>query len=620
MRLNRSYRWNLIWAATKAEVLEAVKLLSRASVLGADTETTGLGDDAEIVTIQISDGYNTLVIPAEFAGLLVPLAEIPTAFHNVAFDVPKMRSMGIPLKMAYDTLLMYNWTGRFDAGDGSLKAVSQRYSGLQKISFKQTFAEYTNFKYALQADPKYAISYAGWDAYITWHTFQALKKVLESQGQYDAYLQIGVPLQEALMHMREAGLGIDVTTLEGYIPIYRTLIKRLESEIYASLGKTINLNSAKQVGELIAKLEDNPKTTASGQIATDKETLKELMEQHPVIKKMLLRKSLTTRVNNHLKALLIHTRDGRIHPTFNPLHAETGRLSTSEPNLQNIVKDESLAPEERELGISLRKAVIPAKGYMLLDVDYSQIEIRIVAALAKEQIMIDAIRNGLDAHSLTASKVFSTSYEDFIAAKKAEHPTPEQERLLLQRSLSKSLNFGIIYGMSPTGFQRRAAEIGINISLPTAKHYVDTFFIEYPAIKQFENFCEEYVQKNGYIQTATGRRRYISYANSPDRSARSAAARKAVNTPIQGTSADIIFAAMVDIDRDPFLRDNGVRMLHQVHDELLFELPKDSDPKVVEHIVEIMKHPPSLANLDEIMAGVPIDLDAQTGTNWRDIH
>jgi DNA polymerase-1 len=620
MRLQRAYRWNLIWAQTPSEVLEAVKLLSKAPVLGGDTETDGLGDDANVITVQLSDGYNTLVIPAQLTELLKPLAGVPVAFHNVGFDVPKLRSMGFPVKTAYDTLLMYNWTGRFDAGDGSLKSVAQRYAGLQKVSFSETFTLYSNFKHGLLAEPEYAIKYAGWDAYITVHTFNALKKVLQSQGQWNNYLNIGVGLQEALMTMHANGLGVDVVTLESYIPIYKNLLRQLEQDIYSELGTKMNLNSSKQMGELIARLDSNPKRLASGAIATDKETLATLESQHPIIHKILLRKALSTRVNNHLKALLDHAKDGRIHPSFNPLHAQTGRLSTSEPNLQNIVKDSSLTQEERDMGISLRRAVIPAKGFMLLDTDYSQIEIRIVAALAEETTLIHAIRNGLDAHSLTASKVFGNSYEEYIEAKSAEHPTTDQAMLLQQRSLSKSLNFGIIYGMSPTGFQARANEIGLQIGLQTAKRYVDAFFNEYPAIKNFEVFCKQFAATNGYIQTALGRRRYIPYSNSPDRKLRSSAGRKAVNTPIQGTSADIIFAAMVDINNDRYLRENGVRMLHQVHDELLFELPEDTDPKVMKYITDMMKQPPSLPQLPEIMKGVPIDLDAETGSNWNEIH
>ena len=445
--------------------------------------------------------------------------------------------------------------------------------------------------------------YAAEDADVTFQLAAILTPQLDASGQGRVFRDIECPLLPALVHMEQAGIAVDLDALAQVGVSLQQRIDELAATIQQHAGRSFNLNSPKQLGEILfdeLKLADKAKKTATGQYKTDEQTLATLEGKHPVVSEILAYREAAKLKSTYVDSLpsFIAPTTGRIHTHFHQLVAATGRLASTDPNLQNI-------PVRSAAGREIRKAFVPRQApidnrqstippFTLLSCDYSQIELRVMAALAGDESMIDAFRAGLDIHNATAAKVFGVPLDQVTGD---------------QRRSAKMVNFGIIYGISAFGLSQRLA-----IPRPEAASIIDAYFREYPAIREFMERTIAQAREAGYVATLTGRRRSFPDLTSSSQVLRSNAERAAINTPIQGTAADMIKLAMIRIDA--LLRESPyqTRMLLQVHDELVFDLALPERDELVPKILHAMKTALPLPH------DVPIEVEHGTGPNWLAAH
>jgi DNA polymerase-1 len=369
-------------------------------------------------------------------------------------------------------------------------------------------------------------------------------------------------------------------------------IDELAKSIHVHADRSFNIASPKQLGEILFDqlgLADKAKKTKTGQYKTDEQTLATLEGKHPIISDILAYREASKLKSTYLDALPTHivAETGRIHTHFHQLVAATGRLASSDPNLQNI-------PVRSEAGRKIRKAFVPRQGFTLLSCDYSQIELRVMAALSQDATMIEAFQNDADIHTITAAKVFVVEPENVTAD---------------MRRTAKMVNFGIIYGISAFGLSQRLA-----IPRTEAANIIEAYFREYPAIREFMDRTVNEAREAGYVETISGRRRYFPDLNSGNQNLRGNAERAAINTPIQGTAADMIKLAMIRIAALLGEKSYKTKMLLQVHDELVFDLALDEQEELVPRILSAMKTALPLPH------GVPIEVSSGTGPNWLAAH
>ncbi len=434
--------------------------------------------------------------------------------------------------------------------------------------------------------------YAAEDADVTYQLAAHLRPLLTSSGQQKILHDIEGPLLPVLVRMEMAGIAIDraaLTTIGGELQIQ---IDDLALAIHRHAGRPFNIASPKQLGEILfdhLNLADKAKKTKTGQYKTDEQTLSTLEGKHPIITDILSWRESSKLKSTYLDALPNHVvaQTARIHTHFHQLVAATGRLASSDPNLQNI-------PVRSEAGRKIRKAFVPRAGFTLLSCDYSQIELRVMAALANDATMIEAFRNHADIHTATAAKVFGCAASDVSPA---------------MRRTAKMVNFGIIYGISAFGLSQRLA-----IPRAEAAATIDAYFREYPSIREFMDRTVAAARADGYVETLSGRRRYFSDLTSGNQNLRGNAERAAINTPIQGTAADMIKLAMIHIDALLRRKPYQSRMLLQVHDELVFDLAPDEQEELVPQILAAMTTALPLPN------GVPVEVEYGTGPNWLAAH
>jgi DNA polymerase-1 len=434
--------------------------------------------------------------------------------------------------------------------------------------------------------------YAAEDADVTFQLAGKIHPLLDEAGQAKILREIESPLLPVLVRMEMEGIAIDPQALKDIGVELQQQIDGLAQSIQQHAGRAFNIASPKQLGEILFDqlgLADKAKKTKTGQYKTDEQTLATLEGKHPIISDILSWREATKLKSTYLDALpkFIVPQTGRIHTHFHQLVAATGRLASSDPNLQNI-------PVRSEAGRKIRKAFVPRKGHVLLSCDYSQIELRVMAALANDATMIEAFRNHTDIHTITASKVFVVEPENVTSD---------------MRRTAKMVNFGIIYGISAFGLSQRLA-----IPRAEAAAIIEAYFREYPAIKDFMELTVAEARESGYVETLSGRRRYFPDLNSANQNIRGNAERAAINTPIQGTAADMIKLAMIRINA--LLREKPwqSRMLLQVHDELVFDLAREEEDELVPQILEIMRNALPLPH------GVPVEVEHGTGSNWLAAH
>lgn len=440
--------------------------------------------------------------------------------------------------------------------------------------------------------------YAAEDADVTWQLAEKLRPLLDESGQSRVYHLIEGPLLPVLVAMEMEGIRVDPASLEIIGNELQKQIDSLAASIHAHAGKAFNLASPKQLGEVLfdrLKLADRPKKTKTGQYKTDEQTLAAMEGAHPMIAEILLWREATKLKSTYLDALPNHLvpSTGRIHTHFHQLVAATGRLASAEPNLQNI-------PIRSQAGRNIRKAFVaknsPASEskFVILACDYSQIELRVMAAIANDPTMIAAFKHGTDIHTTTASKVFSVAEEAVTSE---------------MRRTAKMVNFGIIYGISAFGLSQR-----LGIPRADAGDIIDAYFREYPAIRAFMEDTVAQARETGYAETLTGRRRMFPDLLSANQNLKSNAERAAINMPIQGSAADMIKLAMIRIDAHLRARSARSRLILQVHDELVFELCENEKEDLIPEILEIMRNALPLPN------EVPVEVEFGMGMNWLEAH
>jgi len=419
-----------------------------------------------------------------------------------------------------------------------------------------------------------------------------LAPLLKESGQERVFTEIESPLLPVLAAMENEGIRLDPVALEDVGKKLRLDLARLEASIYTHAGAKFNIGSPKQLGEILfgkLALDANAKKTKTGQYSTDEATLTALAPKHPIVAEVMEYREASKLLSTYIDALpnSISPADGRIHTTFYQLATSTGRLNSQDPNLQNI-------PIRTATGREIRRAFVPREGdYQILSADYSQIELRILAALTQDPGLLDGLTSGEDIHRATAAKVFGLPLAEVTKA---------------QRNQAKMVNYGISYGISAFGLSQR-----LGIPRADAKALIDGYFAQYPGIKQYMTDTVAQARERGYVETVTGRRRYLPDLRSANASVRAAAERNAINMPIQGSSADLIKIAMVQIARVARDENWRTKLLLQVHDELVFDLYLPEKERVLEVVQDRMKH--ALPDLR-----VPIVVETGLGANWLEAH
>ena len=441
-----------------------------------------------------------------------------------------------------------------------------------------------------ELDPKEVYEYAAEDADVTLKLKNILEKELHEKGLYQLFEEVEMPLVPVLARMEMNGARIDEASLAETSKVFTERMETIERDIREVAGQELNISSPRQIGELLfdqLKIDSKPKKTKTGQYVTDEATLLALKSKHPVVEKILDYRGYKKLLSTYIDALpqLVNPRTGHIHTSYNQAVTATGRLSSSNPNLQNI-------PIRDENGKEVRKAFIPDEGELFFSADYSQIELRLMAHLSQDKNMVEDFNSGHDIHQATAAKIFKVPIEEVTST---------------MRRKAKTANFGIIYGISAFGLAER-----MEVSRGEARQLIDDYFATYPGVKEYMDKSIEKARQLGYTQTLLGRRCQLPDINSRNAVVRGYAERNAINAPIQGTAADIIKVAMIRIDKR--MREEGLRskMILQVHDELNFSVVPEEKEQLQALVINEMQN--------AIKLSVPLFADCGWGTNWLEAH
>ncbi|MEM8926682.1 MAG: DNA polymerase I [Bacteroidota bacterium] len=579
------------------------KLMQQSSVC-FDTETTSINPlEAELVGIAFSwaTGKGFYVpFPKEKEEALARIEKIRPFFEsediekigqNLKYDVKVMQNYGVEVQgKLFDTMLAHyliNPDMRHN-----MDVLAETYLNYTPVSITELIGKKGKNQLSMRQVPlEKQTEYAVEDADITYQLAQHFKPELEQAKTDRLFEEIEVPLLQVLADMEREGINLDQAFLKELSTHLEVDIKALESKIYELAGEQFNIASPKQLGDILfgkMNLVDKPKKTKTGQYSTSEEVLSYLAKDHEIIQNVLDYRGLTKLKSTYVDALPneVQKHSGRVHTDYMQTVAATGRLSSNNPNLQNI-------PIRTERGRQVRKAFIPRdENHVLLAADYSQIELRIIAALSEEDTMISAFKNGEDIHASTASKVFNV---------------PIDEVTREQRSNAKTVNFGIIYGVSAFGLSNQT-----DLNRTEAKELIETYYKTYPKLRNYMGEQVDFARDNGYVQTVLGRRRYLKDINAGNQVVRGAAERNAVNAPIQGSAADIIKIAMINIHKKLSEGNYKTKMLLQVHDELVFDCHKPE--------LEEMKHLIKTEMENAYTMAVPLDVEVGIGENWLEAH
>tara|TARA_R110002051_G_scaffold75708_1_gene137621 strand:- start:412 stop:3249 length:2838 start_codon:yes stop_codon:yes gene_type:complete len=569
-----------------------------------DTETTGLNPlTAELVGIAFSwENSKGFYIPfpevkkeaQELIEQLRPFfeaEEIEKIGQNLKYDIKVLNKYGVIIKgKCFDTMLAHyliNPDMRHN-----MDVLAETYLNYTPVSITELIGKKGKNQLNMRDVPiEEQTEYAAEDADITYQLAQHFKPELAEAKTEDLFTTIEIPLLHVLADMELEGIKLDKEFLNSLSEDLENDIKNLEIKIYEEAGEEFNIASPKQLGDILfdkLKLVAKPKKTKTGQYSTAEDVLSYLSKDHEIIKNVLEYRGLSKLKSTYVDALpsQVEESTGRVHTDYMQTVAATGRLSSNNPNLQNI-------PIRTERGRQVRKAFVPRNDdYILLAADYSQIELRIIAALSNETTMIEAFKNGEDIHASTASKVFNV---------------PINEVTRKQRSNAKTVNFGIIYGVSAFGLSNQT-----DLTRAESKELIDTYYKTYPKLRNYMSELVDFARDNGYVQTVLGRRRYLKDINGSNAIVRGAAERNAVNAPIQGSAADIIKIAMINIHKKLEEGKYKTKMLLQVHDELVFDVFKPELEKMKTLIKSEMENAYKLA--------VPLDVEIGVGENWLAAH
>ena len=589
---------------TPEERKELLELLLKQKQVCFDTETTDL-DAMHADLVGMSFSYKAreafyVAVPDDFEKARLIVAEFKPFFestsiekiaHNIKYDLKVLHRYGIHVSYpTFDTMVAHYLIN--PESKQSMDFLSEFYLKYKPISIETLIGKKGKGQGNMRdLKPEEVSDYACEDADITFQLKQLFEPEVNKEHLKELFYNIEMPLVEVLKDMEQEGINIDVDGLQQYSKELETTLKDLEIGIKEAAGTDFNVDSPKQLGEVLfdhLKIDPKAKKTKTGQYATSEDILQKLEKAHPIIAMILEYRQLRKLKSTYVDPLPTMTDriDQRIHTNFMQTVTATGRLSSNNPNLQNI-------PIKTEKGREIRKAFIPRdKDHILLAADYSQIELRIIAALSGDETMIHAFHNKFDIHTATASKVFHV---------------PMDEVTREQRGAAKAVNFGIIYGQSAFGLSQ-----SLNISRTEAKSIIDSYFEQFSALKTYMDKVMVDAREKGYVETIMKRRRYLPDINSANAVVRGFAERNAVNAPIQGSAADIIKMAMIKVHHT--LKDHKLKskMILQVHDELVFDV-HHSEVEIMKKLVqESMEH--------AVEIGVPIDVQVEVGDNWLDAH
>ena len=579
------------------------KLLKQKSVC-FDTETTSINAlQAELVGIAFSWGNHKgyyLPFPDDQKDAQKIIEQIRPFFeqegiekvgHNLKYDLKVLSNYNLSVKgPLYDTLIAHYLINPDRRHGMDILAASYLNYEPQPITdlIGKKGKNQGNMR---DVSLKDQTQYAAEDADITWQLKQYFEKELDAADNQKLFQTVELPLVPVLTAMEKEGINLNVSFLNEFAKTLEIDSARLQKEIFEQAGEEFNLASPKQLGLVLfdkLKLVEKPKKTKTGQYSTAEDVLSSLAKNHSIIANILNWRSIQKLLSTYVIALPdeINPKTGRVHTVYNQAVAATGRLSSNAPNLQNI-------PIRTERGQQVRKAFIPRdENHVLLAADYSQIELRIIAALSKDPSMVAAFQNNEDIHATTAAKVFGV---------------PLEEVTRTQRSNAKTVNFGIIYGVSAFGLSQQT-----DLSRSESKELIDTYYESYPKLKAYMSSQIDFARDNGYVATVLGRRRYLKDILSQNAIVRGAAERNAVNAPIQGSAADIIKIAMINIHKRLETGDWKAKMLLQVHDELVFDVPRTETETLSAMVKEEMEN--------AFVMDVPLVVDLGIGENWLEAH
>lgn len=595
------HKYHLVDTAEKMWDLAA--LLACAPAFAFDTETTGI-DPMSVELVGMSFAMK------EHEAYYIPIPEDRTKAHETvnifksALENPKSLKIGQNIKYDYIVLHNYGINVKGDFFDTmvahyllqpeqyhNMDYLANIYLKYKPVPIEELIGPKGKKQLSMRQVPVEEVCrYAAEDADVTLQLKNRLEKELAAEKMEKLFYEIEMPLTRVLADMEITGVNVDIEELKSSSDLLTRRLGELEQEIYQLAGTTFNVSSARQVGEILfewLKIDEKAKKTKTGQYSTTEEILEKLRSRHPIVGKILDQRGIRKLLSTYINALpeLINPKTGKIHTSFNQTVTATGRLSSSNPNLQNI-------PIRDNEGREIRRAFVPDPGCVFFSADYSQIELRIMAHLSGDQHMIEAFREGSDIHAATAAKIYKIPIDKVTSD---------------MRRKAKTANFGIIYGISVFGLAER-----LNIPRSEAKILIDGYFESYPQIKEYMNRSIEVAREKGFVETICGRKRMLPDIHSHNSVVRGYAERNAINAPIQGSAADIIKIAMIRIARRLEEGQLKSRMILQVHDELNFNVPAEELEQVKAIVREEMENAYSLQ--------VPLLADCGTGANWLEAH
>ena len=567
-----------------------------------DTETTGLDifNDRIVGMSFAVEPHKAWYVPfseectAEYAEIIRPVFENPRIAkigQNVKFDLMVLRRLGVAVRgRKYDTMILHYLLD--PESRHNMNTLAERYLNYRPIEIETLIGKGQKQLTMDLVNVERVKEYAAEDADVTLQLKQVLLPMVERIGLHDLYFEIEEPMIEVLADIEMAGVRIDSAALAEYAVELNRTMAELEAAIRTEAGEpSLNINSTRQLGEVLfakMRIAEKPKMTKTKQFCTDEEYLQTFAHKHRIVDLILEYRGVKKLLSTYVEALpqLVNRTTGRIHTSFNQAVTATGRLSSTNPNLQNI-------PVRDEMGRRIRKAFIPSDDdHLLLSADYSQVELRLMAHLSGDESLIAAFEHGEDIHAATAARLFG---------KPLAEVTPEERRR------AKTANFGIIYGISPFGLSQR-----LEIPRKEAKEIIDGYFRSYPKVKEYMDRVVEKAREEGFVATIFGRRRYLNDIASHNAVARGLAERNAVNAPIQGSAADIMKIAMIDVHRRFAAEGIRSQVILQVHDELVVDMLREEQEQVVRIVTESME---SAARLK-----VRLVADAGVGRNWLEAH
>ena len=588
---------------TEEDIHNFVLAVKSCKTVCFDTETTSTNAlEAELVGVSFAVKENEafyIPMPANREETLKRVSLLKEIFENeesekvgqnIKYDITVLANYGIEVKgRLFDTMIAH-YVLQPELFHG-MDYLAEIYLNYDTIKIEELIGEKgRGQKNMRDIAPALVCDYACEDADVTLKLKNILQEELKKEGIEELFYNIEMPLVPVLAYMERNGARIDTAALKETSTLFSKRLNEIEEQIYSLAGEPFNISSPKQVGDILfgkLKIVDKPKKTKTGQFVTSEEVLSQLQNRHPIVKFILQHRGLKKLLSTYVDALpeLVNPRTGKIHTSYNQTVTATGRLSSSNPNLQNI-------PIRDEDGKEVRRAFVPDDGCLFLSVDYSQIELRIMAHLSGDRNMIEDFRSGYDIHAATAAKIYRK---------------PIDEVTKDERRKAKTANFGIIYGISVFGLAER-----MNVDRREAKELIENYFATYGGVQEYIEKCKQEAKENGYVETIFHRKRYLPDINSHNAVVRGYAERNAVNAPIQGSAADIIKVAMINIYRR--MKEENMRstMILQVHDELNFNIVPEEKERMLQIVVDGMQNAFAMS--------VPLIADHGWGANWLEAH